>query len=82
MPVKAKTHEIPPPSQPIAGHNGTQLTSQATQEAENQRIAVLGQPKQKGLQDPISMEKSWTWWCVLVIPATVGSIKYEDRNSG
>jgi hypothetical protein len=25
---------------------------------------------EKVLQTPNSMEKSWTWWCVPVIPAT------------
>jgi hypothetical protein len=32
-------------------------------------------PEQNGLQDPISTEKSWTWWCVPVIPVTAWSVK-------
>jgi hypothetical protein len=38
-------------------------------EAEIRRFAVPGWPRQKGLQDPISLEKSWVWWHVPVIPA-------------
>jgi hypothetical protein len=28
------------------------------------------------------MEKSWMWWYTPVIPATQGSVKYEDHGSG
>jgi hypothetical protein len=44
------------PSQSTAGCGGTQLLSQAMQEAESGRTRILGQPRQKSLQDPISME--------------------------
>jgi hypothetical protein len=37
--------------------------------------AVLGQPGQKSLRDPISTEKMWAWWHTLVVPAMTGSIK-------
>jgi hypothetical protein len=29
----------------------------------------------KSFQDPISMEKSWVWWCVPVISTMTGSVK-------
>jgi cytochrome c-type biogenesis protein CcmH/NrfF len=47
----------------------------ATWEAEIGRIMVPGQLGQKSLEDPISTEKSWAWWCTPVILVTVGSIK-------
>jgi cytochrome c-type biogenesis protein CcmH/NrfF len=28
----------------------------------------------KGLQDPISTEKSWAWWAMPVIPVMAGSV--------
>jgi hypothetical protein len=37
---------------------------------------VLGQPREKKVGDPISMEKSWVWWYTPVIPAM------EDHGSG
>jgi hypothetical protein len=33
----------------------------------------------KVLKDPISMEKSWAWWYVPVIPVTAGSINRRSR---
>jgi hypothetical protein len=38
--------------QPIAGHLGVRLSSQAMWEVEIGRITVPGQPRQKSLQDP------------------------------
>jgi hypothetical protein len=35
------------------------------------RIVVQGQPKQKMFLDLISKEKSWVWWGMPVILATV-----------
>jgi hypothetical protein len=52
------------------------------QEAEIGRTVVLGQPRQKSLQDSISMEKSWAWWHMSATPATAGSIKWEDHDQG
>jgi hypothetical protein len=53
----------------------------AMQEAGNEKILIPGQsgPKKK-LQDPISTEKRWAWRCVPVIPAMMGSVKYEDYS--
>jgi hypothetical protein len=48
---------------------------------EIRRITVHDQPRQKCLQDPISMEKSWAWWCVPVIPAMVLSISRIMRQA-
>jgi hypothetical protein len=45
----------------------------ATSEAEIVRTIIPGQLGQKGLLDPISMEKIWVWWCVPVNLAMVGS---------
>jgi hypothetical protein len=42
-------------------------------EAEIGRIMVPSHPGQKSSGDPISMEKSWVWWCASVIPAMVES---------
>jgi hypothetical protein len=42
-------------SQPLAGYNGMYLLPQAIWEAEMGKIAVLGQPGQKGLQNPNTM---------------------------
>jgi hypothetical protein len=36
----------------------------------------------KVCENPISMEKSWAWWYVPVIPATAGGIKYKDHGPG
>jgi hypothetical protein len=47
----------------------------ATCETEIRRITVIGQLGQESSQDPISMEKSWAWWCVPVVPETAKSIK-------
>jgi hypothetical protein len=47
----------------------------ATWEDEIGRIMVPDQPDQKSLQEPISVGKSWAWWCVHVILVMVGSIK-------
>jgi hypothetical protein len=52
----------------------TCLPSQATQEGENWRIVVSGQPWRKRLSNLISINKSCLWWCALVIPAMLGSI--------
>jgi hypothetical protein len=32
-------------------------------------------PSKKVLGTPISIEKSWVWWCTPVIPAMVGNVK-------
>jgi hypothetical protein len=40
-------------------------------EAEIGRTAVPGQSRQKRSQVPISMEKTWAWWYVLIIPASI-----------
>jgi hypothetical protein len=45
-------------SQSIAGYSGTLLSFQAMWETEIGSIAILGQPGQKGLQDPISLENN------------------------
>jgi hypothetical protein len=50
-----KVHETP--SQPTTKQGGTQLSPQATREAEISRIAVPGQPGQKDLQAIILMGK-------------------------
>jgi hypothetical protein len=41
-----------------------------TWEAKIRRITVPGEPQQKVGETPISMEKSWAWWCTPVIPAS------------
>jgi hypothetical protein len=33
------------------------------------------QGKKKKFVRPISMEKSWMWWCAPVMPAIAGSVK-------
>jgi hypothetical protein len=68
------------PSQPIAGHNGKCLSSQATQEAEIRRIKVPAHPGQS-LEDLISSEISWVWWCAPIIPAMVESINLRGSWS-
>jgi hypothetical protein len=30
----------------------------------------------------MSTEKSWVWWLTSIIPATEGSLKYEDHGPG
>jgi hypothetical protein len=54
----------------------------STWEAEIGRILVLGHPRQKSLQDPIPMEKSWVWWYISVISAMMESIQKEDYGPG
>jgi hypothetical protein len=40
-----------------------------------------GHPGQnKSLQDLISMEKSWVWWCLPVISAMIAKVKQRDRS--
>jgi hypothetical protein len=69
LPQAPITREVRPPSQPIAGHSGVNLSSQTTGEADIGRTEVLDQPRQKSSQDPIATEKSWAQWHVPVIPA-------------
>jgi hypothetical protein len=44
------------------------------QEADIGRIAIPDRGS-RVCKIPISMEKSWAWWCVPVIPMKKGSIK-------
>jgi hypothetical protein len=41
----------------------------ATQKAEIGRIMVQGQPGPKVCETPISIKKSWVWWCTSLTPA-------------
>jgi hypothetical protein len=68
------------PSQPVAGHSGTCLSSKITQEAEIGKMAefkVPGQPNnnKKSLETSNSIEKHWLRWHTPVIPALVDSTK-------
>jgi hypothetical protein len=60
-----------------AGHQWLTPVILATQEAEMGRTTVPGQPGQTVQETPISAEKNWVWWCMHVIPATVGSKNRE-----
>jgi hypothetical protein len=42
-------------------------------ELATERIALLDQPEQK-LHETFSQQKTWGWWCMLVISTTVGRI--------
>jgi hypothetical protein len=44
-------------------------------EAEIGRFMIPGQPRQKNLMESHFNEKKLVWWCVSIIPATVGSLK-------
>jgi hypothetical protein len=48
-------------------------------ETENGKTTVQDQPKQKNSLRPDLTEKSWVWWCVSVIPASVGSIHRRTK---
>jgi hypothetical protein len=50
--------------------------------AEMGRIMVPGQVGQRNFRDPISIEKSWVWWCAPVIIEMIVSIKKEDCGPG
>jgi hypothetical protein len=59
-------------SQPIYGKNSVHLSSQATKLPGNLRSGELpfqASPGKKSLWDSISMDKSWAWWYIPVIPS-------------
>jgi hypothetical protein len=62
------------PSQPIARCGDIHLSIPATWKAEIGRIIVPGQLGQKKFETP-SLEKSWTWWLIPVIPVMERSTK-------
>jgi hypothetical protein len=72
---RQKVLEIPPHPSTNSWVQWFMPVNPATREAEMGRVTVLGQSKQKSLCNPISMKKSWAWWCISVIPVTVGCIK-------
>jgi hypothetical protein len=62
------------PSQSIAGCDGMCLSPQTRREVEIRSVVFLGKLEQKCLQDSSSMENSWAWWCMSIIPVVVGKI--------
>jgi hypothetical protein len=54
----------------------------ATLQVEIGIIEVQDQSQKKKKFDPISTNKSWLWWNMPVIPATVGWIKVQAKNTG
>jgi hypothetical protein len=73
QPLSAKT-------QPMAGHSGACLSPQAMWEAEVGESWFQGNPGQKSLQDPISVEERRVCWCVPIVPAMTESIFLKSSS--
>jgi hypothetical protein len=72
---------VRPPSQPIAGHSGVHLSSQAKQKAKIRRPTVPGWPSQKSLQNSLSTEKKMVMLVHACHPSDSRKLKIEGSKS-